>query len=122
MRITKKFIEAAKEAGDVLLSLKLNMDYVKGKQKKGSILNIGEFIYAGRVTPKTAVDIYEAFSAGAEKRLTKDQEMLMDLLDGCKGPGEIKAQTGLPDERCEEIYEFYKNTDRNFWLKPEIKE
>lgn len=31
----------------------------------------------------------------------------VDVLDGCKGPHEIQEQTGLPMERCEEIYNLY---------------
>ena len=34
-------------------------------------------------------------------------EAFTDVLDGCKGPHEIKEKTGLPDERCEEIYNLY---------------
>jgi hypothetical protein len=112
-----------RRTGDVLLSLKLDMNHVKEvHRKKGSILNLGEFGYLGAISPKTAVDIYEAFTAGTRKSLTKEQEMLMDLLNGCKRWEEIHEQTGLPQKRCEEIYEFYMTTDRDLWLKPKTKE
>ncbi len=34
-------------------------------------------------------------------------EALTDLLDGCKGPHEIHENTGLPDERCKEIWDLH---------------
>ena len=119
-RIPKKFIEQAKEAGNVLLQFKLDTNSIRqSMRKKGSILNIGEFIFAGQVAPKTAVDMYEAFVAGSERRMTKEQGMLLDLLDGCKGPHEIHHNTGLPIERCEEIYKYWvENNNSPLWLLP----
>lgn len=35
------------------------------------------------------------------------RKAFLDLLDGCKGPHEIMEQTGLPIERCQEIYQLF---------------
>ena len=38
------------------------------------------------------------------------ESALIDVLDGNSKWYEIKAQTGLSDERCKEIEHFFKNT------------
>jgi hypothetical protein len=73
--------------------------------------------FEGKKGPRNADDeINEALADLAEiatpekkRQYTKDQAIsaFIDVLDGCRGPHEIQANTGLPSARCEEIYKIW---------------
>lgn len=72
-----------------------------------SVSALGVVKMRGPVDARTADNLVDAYSRGSKHELNKLESMLFDILDGCKGPGEIKYNTGLSDERCQEIYAWY---------------
>lgn len=44
---------------------------------------------------------------------------LLDVLDGNASPDEIKYNTGLSDERCEEISQMFNDATKAGWPKSE---
>jgi len=75
----------------------------------GTILKLG-MVEGQNVLPgRTVLLMWDAFVCGQKKTLTPVEQMLMDMLDGCKGPHEIHEQTGMSMERCEEIYNWYRD-------------
>jgi hypothetical protein len=52
------------------------------------------------------------------EKFTIAEESLLDIMDGCKGWYDIQEKTGLDDERCQEIYDYYlllKNRRKKEW-------
>jgi hypothetical protein len=88
--------------------LELNLQHIE-RDEKFSITKLGKIKVRGPVNARTAENLADAYMRGTEGKLTKTEDMLFDLLNGCKGPHEIKANTGLDDERCQEIYDWYKD-------------
>lgn len=88
--------------------LELNLQHIE-RDEKFSITKLGKIKVRGPVNARTAENLADAYMRGSEGKLTATESMLLDLLDGCKGPHEIKESTGLSDERCEEIYAWYRD-------------
>lgn len=97
--------EYARRRGMALVTIKIKMQHLLPEQRvEGTISKIGEIQADGPVSIRAAQLIWDAYVCGGANKLTPVEEMLMDLLNGVKGPHEIHEQTGMSMERCKEIY------------------
>jgi hypothetical protein len=106
---TKKRLAEAEAQGLVVGTLDLNLQHLSDDQREpGTVLGLGVVrVKDSLLTGRTALNVWHAWTRGAEGKLNPLERMLVDLLDGTKGPHELHEQTGLPMERCEEIYNWY---------------
>lgn len=103
-------VEYMKEHKVGFARLELNLQYLPSEERKGITKKLGGIKVRGPVNARTADNIADAYMRGTEGKLTKVEDMLFDLLDGCKGAYEIQHNTGLSEERCQEIYDWYTST------------
>lgn len=95
-----------------IVRLGFNMNHLLPEQRvEGTISNLGVMNAKGPIPMRAAEILWAAYHCGAENKLNPTEKMLFDLLDGTKGAHEIHEQTGLPMERCEEIYQWYSTLD-----------
>lgn len=108
---TKKRLAEAEAQGLAIGTIDLNLQHLPQDQRvPGTILGLGVVrVKDSLLSGRTVLNAWRAWVDGAEGKLNPLERMLVDLLDGTKGPHEIHEQTGLPMERCEEIYNWYKD-------------
>lgn len=74
------------------------------KDENYSLTKLGGMKIEGTLSPHMAQIISDAITNEGPDKLHPLESIIMDLTDGVKRWEDIKAETGLEDDRCKELY------------------